>query len=216
MAIDSYSNLKTAIANWTLRTDLTPYLDDFIDLTENMFKREPSPPNEPSVGGIRGKIKRATGTLTAGTDTLAIPSDFQEIYRFTLTADSNFTVLRFADRTMIDLYHRAGSGTPEYFTIADTFQFDTNPDSNYDYQIMYYEAPTALSDSNTSNWVLAEYPDVYLSGCLFYAHRFIHDDEKAATYLSQYQSLAWSASETYRGSRDSQGSIAITVDSVTP
>jgi len=34
MAISTYSELKTAIADWTARDDLTSYIDNFIDLAE--------------------------------------------------------------------------------------------------------------------------------------------------------------------------------------
>ena len=39
MALDSYTNLKTAIANFLARDDLTSEIDDFIDLTEADFNR---------------------------------------------------------------------------------------------------------------------------------------------------------------------------------
>jgi hypothetical protein len=40
----------------------------------------------------------------------------------------------------------------------------------------------ALSDSNTSNWVLASHPDVYLYGSLAEAFKYSMDDEQAAKY----------------------------------
>ena len=40
MALDTYTNLKTAIANFLARDDLTSEIDDFIDLTEAEFNRE--------------------------------------------------------------------------------------------------------------------------------------------------------------------------------
>jgi hypothetical protein len=40
MALDTYSNLKTTIANYLNRSDLTAYLGDFITLTEARLNRE--------------------------------------------------------------------------------------------------------------------------------------------------------------------------------
>ena len=34
MALDTYSNLKTSVANYLNRSDLTAFLGDFITLTE--------------------------------------------------------------------------------------------------------------------------------------------------------------------------------------
>jgi hypothetical protein len=216
MAITTYAELKTAIANWIARDDLTSYLDEFIDLTETMLKREPAPPESLDMGGIRADIQRTTGTLSTSAATLALPSDFLEMYRFTLTADANYTVLRFVDRNMLNLMHRDGSGLPAFFTISDVFEFDVKPDSAYAYELSYWPSVTALSASNTTNWVITNYPDVYLAGCMFHAARFIKDEREANTWLNQYKVATWSASETYRQGRYSQGSINIKTDTVTP
>jgi hypothetical protein len=39
MALDTYANLKTAIADWLNRSDLGTVVDDFIDAAEAKFKR---------------------------------------------------------------------------------------------------------------------------------------------------------------------------------
>ena len=39
MALNNYANLKTTIANFLARDDLTSEIDDFIDLTEADFNR---------------------------------------------------------------------------------------------------------------------------------------------------------------------------------
>ena len=44
MAIDSYANLRDAIGNWLDDSSLTSHLDDYILLTEELFKRPPSTP----------------------------------------------------------------------------------------------------------------------------------------------------------------------------
>ena len=40
MAISTYAELKTAIANFLARDDLTNEIDDFIDLAESRISRE--------------------------------------------------------------------------------------------------------------------------------------------------------------------------------
>tara|TARA_Y100000361_G_scaffold22454_1_gene17644 strand:- start:18432 stop:19079 length:648 start_codon:yes stop_codon:yes gene_type:complete len=215
MAITNYSELKTAVANWTARSDLGTYVDEFIDLAETFLKRIPVPAESPEIGGVRGNITRATGTLTAGTATLSLPSDFQEIYRMTLTG-STFVTLRYVTPNQIAINHRTGSGLPSYFTISDVIEFDVAPDSNYAYELSYYPGVTALSDSNTTNWILTNYPDTYLAATLFHAFRFLQDEQSAAGWLGQYKQASWSASETYRLPRTSQGSVGIKTDSANP
>jgi len=40
MAISTYSELKTAVANWLDRSDLTDVIPDFITLAETRHKRD--------------------------------------------------------------------------------------------------------------------------------------------------------------------------------
>ena len=70
MAVSTYTELKTAIADWTDRSDLTSYLDDFIQQAESYFKLPPVKPNEQGIGGIRANITRATGTLSTSVSIL--------------------------------------------------------------------------------------------------------------------------------------------------
>ena len=56
MAITTYSELKTAVANSLARTDLTTQIPDFISLAEARLSRELE---------TRSQEKRAQATLTA-------------------------------------------------------------------------------------------------------------------------------------------------------
>ena len=56
MALNSYSALKTSIANWLNRSDLTSEIsNDFIKLTEN-YKLYPFPQNAPLPPPLTKKI----------------------------------------------------------------------------------------------------------------------------------------------------------------
>ena len=107
---------------------------------------------------------------------------------------------------------QTGTGMPNYFTVTDSIEFDIAPDSAYAYELLYYPTFPALSDSQTTNWVLTNYPDVYLAGCLYWANRFTQNEQEATNWMSQYKQAAWTASETYRRSTLTQGSIAIRPD----
>ena len=57
MAIATYSDLQTAIANFLARTDLTSQIPDFIKLAESRMSRELE---------TRSQEKRVQATLTSG------------------------------------------------------------------------------------------------------------------------------------------------------
>lgn len=214
MAITTYSELKSAIVDWSARSNLSTKADEFIDLCEAMFRRPWSHPTQQRIGGLRANKTRTTGTLTSGTNSLSLPSDFLEMDRLTLTGD-NLT-LEFVAPERLAQITLNGSGQPRYFTIEDAIYFDRTPDSAYAYSISYWPQPAALSDSNTTNWVLTNYPDVYLAGCMYWASRYKQDLEMATTWAQQYKDAVSLASMAYSRGRTSQGPISIQYEGSTP
>ena len=71
MALNSYSALKTSIANWLNRTDLTTEIEDFIVLAEKDFN---------SKLRIRKMISESSVTINA--ETVALPTGFFTNKRF--------------------------------------------------------------------------------------------------------------------------------------
>lgn len=214
MAITTYSELKTAITDWSARANLSTKADEFIDLCEAMFRRPWSHPTQQRIGGLRANKTRTTGSLTSGTNSLSLPSDFLEMDRLTLTGD-NLT-LEYVPPERLAQITLNGSGQPRYFTIEDAIYFDRTPDSAYAYSISYWPQPAALSDSNTTNWVLTNYPDVYLAGCMYWASRYKQDLEMATTWAQQYKDAVSMASMAYSRGRVSQGPISIQYEGSTP
>lgn len=206
MALANYSELVTAIADWTARDDLTSYIDTFIALAEEMHRRPPSNPSDATLGGIRLGKTRTTGTLTAGTATLALPTDFLELDSFWLTG---YGPLEFVSPNQRRQEYAQGNGLPYAFSISDVIEFDRAPDSDYAYEISYWPKVTGLSSTNATNDILTNYPLAYLSACLMHASRFVRDDENALAWAQQYRDAAWTASETYRRGRYSRGPISI-------
>ena len=214
MAITTYTELKAAIVDWSARTSLADKADEFIDLTESMFRRPYSHPTQQRMGGLRANKTRTTGTLTSGANSLALPSDFLELDRLTLTGD-NLT-LEWVPAERLAQITLNGSGQPRYFSVEDAIYFDRTPDSDYAYGLSYWPQPAALSDSNTTNWVLTNYPDVYLAGCMYWASRYKQDLEMATTWAQQYKDAVSLASMAYAKGRVSQGPISIQYEGATP
>lgn len=212
MAITNYSELQTAISDWLARSTLTTAkVSEFISLAESLFKRAPLPRTSPNMGGVRGAKTQVSGTLTAATNSLSLPADFAELDSFSLTAEP-VTVLRFVSPEQVRQYRRASSGKPAYFSIGSAIEFDVTPDSNYAYQITYWPSITPLTDSNTTNWLLTKYPDVYLSASMMWANRYLMESEEAATWAAQYKEAAAMASQEYFRSRQSQGPLSIVLE----
>jgi hypothetical protein len=82
------------------------------------------------------------------------------------------------------------SGQPSTYTIlGDNFRFAPSPASSYTGNINYYKEFDPLSDSNTSNYILANHPAIYLYGSLYHAANFLGGIEpnQAGQWEKMYQ-----------------------------
>ena len=75
---------------------------------------------------------------------------------------------------------KAGSTTarPRVYTIesdneTEALRFGPAPDTSYTGYLSYYKSFGALSDTNTSNYILNKHPGIYLYGSLYHAANFL-------------------------------------------
>ena len=175
----TYAELKTNIANYLNRSDLTDVIDSFIDSTEAEFNRRLR---------VKGMIKRATATLTG--QYLAVPTDWLEAINLQIDS-GDFSPLFQQSIESMDVYRKANdnvTGQPIYFALVDdSIEFAPTPDGSYTVQLTYYGKIDALSDSNTSNFLSTGYSDVYLYGCLKHASIYLMEDERVSLFTAQFE-----------------------------
>jgi len=181
MALTTYALLKTTIANYLNRTDLTSYLGDFITLTESRLNRELR---------VREMVNTDTSTTTvAGTQSYSLPSGFLEASAV-IYQSNPYRTLRFMANG--DFYRQYNvtqtSGLPTFFTIVgEKILLGVAPDSAETLQIDFYKTLTPLSESNTTNTILTNYPELYLYGALAESSPFLMQDERLNTWASLYK-----------------------------
>ena len=177
----TYAELKTAIADYLNRSDLTSTIDTFIDQSEAEMNRK-----------LRHKkmIKRATATCDS--QYLAVPTDWLEAINVEITSN-DFSPLMQMSIESLDVYRKSinnRSGQPVYFALVDdSIEVCPNPDGDYELQLTYYASIPALSDSNTTNWVSTYYPDLYLNMTLFQGSMYLMDDDRAKSFKGLYESI---------------------------
>jgi|TARA_R110002012_G_scaffold63579_1_gene167244 hypothetical protein len=180
MAMTTYAELQSTIADWLNRDDLTNVIPDFITLAEAQFNRS-----------IRHRkmVERATATLNSRYS--ATPGDWLQTVQLHLQTDP-IQPLEYVTEEGIN-EHRSqssASGRPKYFTMVGTeYEVYPAPDDSYVAEVVYYAKVTPLSDSNTSNWLLDLSPDIYLYGALIQSAPYLKDDERLAVWASIYQKL---------------------------
>ena len=184
MALSSYSELKSAIANWLNRTDLTDEIaDDFIKLTEADFNAK-----------LRIRPMEQIDTITIDSETETVPTGFIAVRSFYILSSSvKYPLEYITPANMFETRGGSRSGKPRAYTIesdneTETFRFGPSPDTSYTGYLSYYKAISALSVSNTSNWMLANHPAVYLYGSLFHAANFLGgiEPQQVQNWLQMY------------------------------
>ena len=179
MAISTYSELKTAVANWINRDDLTTRIPDFIVLAEAQFNRELR---------IRGMEGRYTADTVADQRNYALPGGYIQMRNFQLNT-SPIGALTYVTPEMYDrLWGGSTAGTPQMYTIvANDIQLGPVPASAIEMEMDFYKDFDALSDTVASNWVLDNAPDVYLYGSLLNAEPFLMNDERIAVWSAFFE-----------------------------
>ena len=178
MSIATYSELKTAVANYLARTDLTDQIPDFIRFAEIRLRRELR---------IRQMLKTVTSSTTGGDSTVELPSDFLEIRDF-LVVSNPVQPLTYSSPAVFSRNTRSTqSGLPlDYTILATEFQLAPIPDSTYTVKLLYYFAPTFLGDSNQSNAFMVNAPDALLYAALLEAEPYIMNDARVNTWGGMY------------------------------
>lgn len=177
MSISTYSELKSAIADWLLRDDLTAVIPTFIALAEAQLNRE-----------IRDHrmVKRSTAEID--TEYTQVPPDWLESIRFELNT-TPITPLVFVspDQASEERVRHNLTGKPRFFTvIGQEYQVIPAPDGVYEGELTYYGAITPLSDAAPANWLLTAAPDIYLYAALMQAAPYLDDDARIGTWATLY------------------------------
>ena len=196
MALATYSDLKTSIANWLNRSDLTSEIsEDFIVLTEKDFN---------SKLRIR-KMNETNSSFTIDSETVALPTGFLQVRDFYILQGGTKYALKYITPAQMDqIKGGSTSGMPSTFTIlGDNFRFAPSPSASYTGVINYFKEFDALSDSNTSNYTLTNHPAIYLYGSLYHAANFLGGIEPRQ--VQQWQQMYATAMERLeRNDREDQ------------
>ena len=184
MALSTYAELKTGIANWLNRTDLTDEIsDDFIKLCESDFNAK-----------LRIRQMEQFDDVSINAEKVSVPTGFIAVRSFYILSSSvKYPLEYITPANMFETRGGSRTGKPRAYTIesddeTETFRFGPSPDTSYTGYLSYYKAISALSVSNTSNWMLANHPAVYLYGSLYHAANFLGgiDQQQVQNWLAMY------------------------------
>lgn len=176
MAISTYSELKSAVADFLNRDDLTSAIPTFIALAESQINRD-----------IRHWRMESRSAITLNSEYVTLPNGWVET--ISLNA-GNTKPIKLASREAIAdkrIKSEDTAGVPQFYAhVAGKIELYPTPDESYSGEILYYGKIDALSDSNTSNWLLADSPDIYLYGALIHSAPYLQEDERSTIWAQLY------------------------------
>lgn len=178
MAIDTLAELKTAITNWSKRSDLTSYLDDLIEIAEKRLFRE-----------VRTRDMETALNLTIASGVATVPTDFVELkYAYVDGSPTRALQVKPA-RWIVDNYPvRSSDGKPFFIGVdGTTFIFGPFPDSGYVIKGTYFKRLTSLATS--ANALFVANPDLYLFSCLAELEPFLKNDKRIPVWEAKYREI---------------------------
>ena len=184
MALTTYTDLKTSIANWLNRSDLTAEIaGDFIALAEADFNAK-----------LRIRQMEQIDEITVNAETITVPTGFISVRSlYILSGSTKYNVEYITPANLFKTKGSSTSGLPRVYSIesdnaTESFRFAPSPDTSYTGYLQYYKAFNNLSDSVASNYILAAHPAIYLYGSLYHASNFLGgiDPNQTAQWMNMY------------------------------
>lgn len=181
--ITDFSSLKDTAVEYLARegdTTLITRIPTFIQLFEAKMNRMLFVPQMES---------RSTATVNIAStepEFIALPGDFQTMRTARLSSVAGKPRLQFMTPTQLEDYrYRTDNvpGQPIYFSVfGDEMELAPTPNEAYTVEAIYRANIPALSDSNTTNWLLTLAPDLYLYGTLLESAPYIKEDARIQTW----------------------------------
>lgn len=195
----NYQGLCNKIADTLNRADLTSVIPDFTVLATTRISRDMARIKHP------GSITRAIASVV--NDYAPLPTDFLSMYQLMdqdtqvaltyISPDQSMTVQTqgWSPQTspvpVLAPYYSPTQNIIYYTIMGKTLRMIPPPASATPatLEMWYYSNLPAISTGNPTNWVLTQYPDLYLYGSLVHTAPYLKNDERIQVWEGIYQSI---------------------------
>lgn len=193
----NYTTLKSGVADYLHRDNLTTQIPGFIELAEAYLFRE--------LNVQELQVSVAGTTLAGGYGTL--PSDFGSVSKITVSHGSWTTNLNYM--AVADVPSTVNTH-PQHYSLENNQIRIIGAGVGQAYTLFYTPKILPLSASVATNWILTNASELYLYASCLEAARYLRDAGEIAT-LSQSVSLALESVRRFaeRRGQPSSGSLQI-------
>ena len=190
------AELQQLIADYLHRTDLNALIPAWIDMTRQRIGRD-----------LRSQYNQVVLAPFTSTGQISpLPADYRGMKELSYTQGQARIQLRAASVDAMAAYAQTGVGTRWYR--IDGMNIELVPYQERDYRLIYYNAPSALTEDDSTNDVLTNYPYLYLYGALVEGFFYTQDGGGHQKALENYTS---EVSELNRQSANADAGAQLTM-----
>ena len=204
MAISTYAELQTATKNWSKRSDLDAIIPDFIRLAELRVNRNLR---------IREMETRVRSDTVANQEYYGLPDNYLQMRSFKLNTSPLRDLEYLTPERMDTVWAGSQVGQPKAYTIVgDELRGAPSPDSAYTMEMLYWKKPTALSDANTTNFMLTANPDALLYASLIELNSYTENDKGVLKWTQLFNESVNAVQTEDDRDRASGGALQVRAD----
>ena len=186
----NFTSLKADLRSYSERggatydTSVDDMLPQIINTAERRMARELK---------IQGFINVVTSAMVTSQRAYAKPDRWRETISMSIgTGSGNNTRVNLREMS----YEAAGTywtsmtatAVPRYYADYDyeNWLIAPTPDAAYPWEVLYWQLPPLLDDTNTTNWLTEYAPNALLHGCLVEIFGFLRNQEDQAKWKVEY------------------------------
>lgn len=171
----------------TGRADLTSRWPEFITLTEGWLNRE--------LRTVFQETKSAAYSITA--EYTALPTDILDLKTLYINGPPKVNMV-FKEDDLMSATYESATGTPrEYNVQGANLRVNPAPTGATSSTLVYIAKVPALTSGAPTNWVITNFPDIYVAGVNYYAWQYAMNPERTLFwqgrmefYIAQLKSLS--------------------------
>lgn len=202
MSLANYTDLQTAIQTEIdkIETGFVAALPDLVKRCEVKLNRRLR---------LREMEQLSYTTYSVGTTAiedrlLAVPSPYVEVLdlraKVATANDDSYEPVTYVDPAVIHRYYTTSTSGTLYYTLRDQIEFSRPV--GVDHEVMMHFIKKWDIAADTTNWLLTNYPDVYLYGSLVEAALFWRDKDLFAIWKAMFDEAMTELNELSERGRD--------------
>jgi hypothetical protein len=182
-----YFSLSQSVQDWFARSDLSNYIDYFIQKAEQAIYRDIFTAHQ---GTGTKDLETALSTTINASGQVPLPTGYLGLkYMLVSACGQTFQLNR---RNAEFIYTQYPSRTPDSVPAyvardGQFFSFGPFPDAEYAITGIYWQKFAQLTSTNTVTWMTATIPDVLLAAACKAAAQFNRDDEGIQLWDGEYK-----------------------------